>query len=313
MISWSTDAVNDRERFAYWREVVCKNVYDISPEMPSERFYARIAARNSDALRFVSCESTSYEIVRTARDIAKGPADHYTVYLQVRGETTISIREKTIRLNRNEIAVFDGEQPFRAAVSEDGWRAIAVLPRSLMTRRAPWLKQRALWKIAATAEFADFARGHMHRLVFEGLTGTETNLLSENFCNLLALATAPDRSTAEMKSELQLEAIFAFCRNNLCYPSLSAQSVAERFGISVRTLHLRFERLGYSFGQWLLQTRLDACAAVLKNPDQCCNISDIAYGSGFNDLSHFNRAFRARFGMTPSQMRSAANSRRAES
>jgi AraC family transcriptional activator of tynA and feaB len=33
------------------------------------------------------------------------------------------------------------------------------------------------------------------------------------------------------------------------------------------------------------------------------NISEIAYAWGFNDLSHFNRAFRARFGMTPREWR----------
>jgi AraC family transcriptional regulator, positive regulator of tynA and feaB len=28
-------------------------------------------------------------------------------------------------------------------------------------------------------------------------------------------------------------------------------------------------------------------------------VSQIAFGAGFNDLSHFTKAFRARFGMPP--------------
>ena len=32
-------------------------------------------------------------------------------------------------------------------------------------------------------------------------------------------------------------------------------------------------------------------------------ISTIAYDIGFSDLSHFNRAFRERYGMTPSDAR----------
>ncbi len=39
--------------------------------------------------------------------------------------------------------------------------------------------------------------------------------------------------------ELQMEAILVFCRQNLHDPELSPQRVADRFGISVRTLHLR--------------------------------------------------------------------------
>jgi AraC family transcriptional activator of tynA and feaB len=36
------------------------------------------------------------------------------------------------------------------------------------------------------------------------------------------------------------------------------------------------------------------------------HISEIAYAWGFNDLSHFNRAFRQRFDMTPSEWRESA-------
>jgi AraC-like DNA-binding protein len=35
-------------------------------------------------------------------------------------------------------------------------------------------------------------------------------------------------------------------------------------------------------------------------------ISEIAAEAGFTDLSHFSRAFRRRFGMTPSDAREAA-------
>jgi AraC-like DNA-binding protein len=35
-------------------------------------------------------------------------------------------------------------------------------------------------------------------------------------------------------------------------------------------------------------------------------VSAIAFDAGFNDLSHFNRAFRQRFGVTPSEIKAAA-------
>ncbi len=37
-------------------------------------------------------------------------------------------------------------------------------------------------------------------------------------------------------------------------------------------------------------------------------IADIAAEAGFNDLSYFNRAFRRRYGATPSDLRAAASS-----
>jgi AraC-like DNA-binding protein len=35
------------------------------------------------------------------------------------------------------------------------------------------------------------------------------------------------------------------------------------------------------------------------------SITAIAYESGFGDLSHFNRAFRRRYGETPSEVRAS--------
>jgi AraC-like DNA-binding protein len=37
-------------------------------------------------------------------------------------------------------------------------------------------------------------------------------------------------------------------------------------------------------------------------------VSEIAYTCGFNEVSYFNRRFRARFGASPTEYRGAANS-----
>ena len=48
----------------------------------------------------------------------------------------------------------------------------------------------------------------------------------------------------------------------------------------------------------------EACRTALRDENQRgFNISDIAYRWGFNDLSHFNKVFRARFDQTPREWR----------
>jgi AraC-like DNA-binding protein len=70
-----------------------------------------------------------------------------------------------------------------------------------------------------------------------------------NLCNLLALASATEVASNRLQPELQIEALLAFCRENLHDPELSAQLVADRIGISVRTLHLRFKEIGQTPAQ----------------------------------------------------------------
>lgn len=303
MTFWSTDTVPERERFSFWRETICDTIFSISPEAPSERFSARVRVRSSGPLRFAMCQSTSYEIIRTQRDVNKAPADYYTVYLQLQGVTLINQCDDSASLDCNDIVLSDCRRPYSATLSNDGLRAVAVLPRPMVNSRAPWLSQRALHKIPSSSQYIDLARRHMIQLMSEKIGDGETDLLTENLCNLLALASAPDIPPSRLRTELQIAAMLTFCRQNLHRPELSPQLVASHFSISLRTVHSRFERLGTTFGRWLLETRLDACSKVLRGQRQHHYISEIAYNCGFNDLSHFNKAFRARFQMAPTEWR----------
>jgi AraC family transcriptional regulator len=59
-----------------------------------------------------------------------------------------------------------------------------------------------------------------------------------------------------------------------------------------------FERLtGVTPHQYILRARLRAAALGLAS--RADTILDIALQCGFGDLSNFNRAFRAEFGITP--------------
>lgn len=306
---WSTEAIRPHERFSYWREALCQAVFNLTIEAPPEQFSARITARNSGALRFATSESSPYWVVRNRRDIDTAPADHYSVFVQVRGNSVITQSGESITYRANDICISDGRLPFRADLPDLGRRAFAVIPREMINRRAPWLGRLPLHKLGSSLPFIDLARRHLLELTAEdtALSDSETSVLTENFCNLLALASARDVTLTRLQPELQIEAMLAFSQQNLHDSELSPQRVADHLGVSVRTLHLRFKQIGQTFGHYVLDSRLEACGTALRDPHQrASNISDIAYRWGFNDLSHFNKAFRARFGMTPREWRALA-------
>ena len=284
-------------------------MFNISIEAASERFTARLSARNSGALSFARTESSDYRIMRSRRDVEAAPADHWTIYLQMRGRTVFEQGGEVITLEANDIAILDGRRPFRAGFAEGGRRAVAKLPRRMLDHRAPWLSRRPLHRIPAGAQYADLARDHLIALTAEDAPPDDgaSLVLGDNLANLLALAGANDILPHRLQPDLQLEAILAFCRTNLHDSGLTPQSVAAHFAISVRTVHLRFELIGQTFGRWLLEHRLDACRAALRDARQGdANISEIAYRLGFNDLSYFNKAFRARFNTTPRAWRNGS-------
>jgi AraC family transcriptional activator of tynA and feaB len=307
--TWSTDAVKAGERFSFWREVVCQTVLNVATEAPRDRFRAHISGRSFAALRIAAFDSTSHEIVRSPQHTARFPEDNYLISLQRRGHSRITQDGDPFPLDPGEIAIVDGQKPFRIGFPAPVSRVIAVIPRKTLDTRAPWLRDRPLRKIVSGSPYSDLTRRHLLQLAIRhhSLQESEASLLTENLCNLLALAGAHDIPVNALRPELQIEALLAFCRQNLSDPELSPRSVAARFGISVRTLHLRFERVGETFGRWLLDNRLEACGKTLRDPHQrATGISEIAYRWGFNDLSHFNKAFRARFDMTPREWRNSS-------
>jgi AraC family transcriptional regulator, exoenzyme S synthesis regulatory protein ExsA len=59
-------------------------------------------------------------------------------------------------------------------------------------------------------------------------------------------------------------------------------------------------------GKWLLRKRLDYSAALLRTSKM--NVTEIAFESGFEDVSHFSRVFKERFHAPPMSYRQAGPS-----
>ena len=120
---------------------------------------------------------------------------------------------------------------------------------------------------------------------------------------LLALVLAQRPQPAVALSDLaatRAAAILDYLRRNFSNAQLDPQTLADDLSISVRYAHKLMRLTGRSFREALTALRLDAAResfAANARPRQ--TIADIAISVGFNDLSQFNRHFRAAYGMTP--------------
>lgn len=58
------------------------------------------------------------------------------------------------------------------------------------------------------------------------------------------------------------------------------------------------DAFGISFRDYVVRYRLRAACALLKN--ESATVTEVAFSTGFNDVSYFSRMFKRHFGMTPS-------------
>lgn len=88
---------------------------------------------------------------------------------------------------------------------------------------------------------------------------------------------------------------------NFCY-NLKLEDYAELTHRSLSTFKRDFQNyFNDSPGKWIMKKRVDYAANLLLSSDQ--SISQIAFESGFEDLSHFSRVFKEKTGKSPSDFR----------
>jgi AraC-like DNA-binding protein len=94
----------------------------------------------------------------------------------------------------------------------------------------------------------------------------------------------------------------AFLRGNLTQPFTEAE-LAAIAGQSTSAFSRAFRKhTGMSLVQYVKRLRINLACQILMSDEQA-PITDICFEVGFNNLSNFNRQFRAEKGMTPSRFR----------
>lgn len=104
----------------------------------------------------------------------------------------------------------------------------------------------------------------------------------------------------------RLAAIRAEVNRHATDPDFSVHHVARRLEITPGYIRKLLATEGQRFSDLLRSTRLDFAHRMLRAPHcRHIDITGIALQSGFSDISYFNRSFKQRFGMTPSDVRNS--------
>ncbi|MFD7013162.1 helix-turn-helix domain-containing protein [Streptomyces sp. NPDC059928] len=85
---------------------------------------------------------------------------------------------------------------------------------------------------------------------------------------------------------------------HLADPDLSPSLLARELKVSVRTLHRAFGPVQETAGGYILRRRLEQARRELATPGRV-SVSELAARWQFADSSHFIRAFKHRYGQTP--------------
>jgi AraC-like DNA-binding protein len=185
------------------------------------------------------------------------------------------------------------------------------LPRAALASRVPDLDDLIGKPLSRASEVLELLARYVELLRGDGGPASPAlgHLAATHIHDLIALALGAARDASQLARgrglrAARLRAIKADIRASLAGAEFSVAAVARRQGVTPRYVHMLFEAEGTTFSRFVLGERLDASRRMLADSrHDHLSIAAIAYAAGFGDLSYFNRAFRSRYGATPSDVR----------
>lgn len=308
----STASVEPGQRLAYWTDMVCQTYVqlDCDPGAGERSIEGEIASDRVATLGLSRVTSAAQRVRRTTARIAHATEDYFLVSIQVQGEGCVIQDGRTARLRPGDFALYDSTRPYELRFDGPFQQYVLMMP-------GPTLRTalRDTQRLTATAISGERGAGHLMigmigtlvddiaTLALESAAAVADSVTHILIAGLSALPQARQAAPSHLAA-LHREQIKACARARLRDPDLSVAGIAAALRLSPSTLHRAWAGEPCSLADWIWTQRLEAARRDLCSPVQARRtVSDIAFSWGFNDAAHFSRAFRARFGCTPRELR----------
>jgi AraC-like DNA-binding protein len=311
ILRFSTDELPECDRLPIMREVHGRLTarIDIEPA-PGVPLHYSVVARALPELT-VSMFSESPQICRRTRELLADGNDDVVFVAPTTARSMVSHLGRELSPGAGDAVLLSTSDVVRIDVPSGSQGPMVTLSRRRLAPLVPGLEDKFNRPVPRDTEALQLLTRYLRLFDDEqSLATPELRCLVVNHVyDLVALALGATRDAAAIANgrgvrAARLHAIKTEILDNLNCHELSLAGLAARHGVTPRHVQMLFESDGTTFSRFLLDQRLACAHRMLSNPllaEQ--TITTIAYEAGFGDLSHFNRAFRRRYGETPSDVR----------
>lgn len=315
----STDVVSEDERLEYWCDAICETYVELECDAVGEDstiqpFFGELRIDDLASLQLSEVSSYGQLVKRTKRCIAKSNSDCFLISVQTKGSGVVLQDGRQAALQPGQFALYDSIRPYELQFTGPFSQTVLRIPRDLLVQRLPtaeWLTARTLNGHTGVGRVA---LGMLQEIADQNIQIPlpHSERLRDSLLDLMTLACADqeDGIPANVSSVqlVQLRSVQHFIDEHLAEVDLSPAKVAAAHRISVRYLNMLFSNASSTASKWIWKRRLEFARADLSDPRRTSQtISEIAYRWGFNDVSHFSRAFRKEFQMTPKDFRASVS------
>jgi AraC-like DNA-binding protein len=298
-------------RLAVWQDIVCDTFVGLDCRSDMDNaFWGSVTQSMIGPVSCTRVDSCAQRVFRTPSRIARASEDFVLVALGNSGVNGVFQDGREAIVSAGQFVIYDTTRPYELRFDDGFSQTIFQMPRKLLQQRIG-----AFDALTATTFSADRP---LERLAYEFLLGMSKALdrvdpatasrLMDQGLDLVAMAFAdrmhersPDQSFHRSALLYRLK---SYILTHLRDPELSMPRAAAAIGISPRYASDLMAAEQTSFRSYVQMQRLERCKRDLSDPAHSArHVSDIAFAWGFNDLAHFSRIFKQRFGASPREWR----------
>jgi len=280
------------------------------PEDSRARF---VVARPGDLALVRSVHSTTKSSSRRLeRHMTDADSQYHFACLPLEGHVHIKHLGRDCELGRGTLGIIKTSEEYVIEMSDYLDAIWLRIPTKIMNSHAVSTDQALARPLDAARGLGYSAQQLMCGVLTEGneFTPRGARLFAQSlvgFIGELVNSTLHDGASASSQRRHKILARARdFIEEHLSDDELSPQFIAQGMGISARYLSDIFAAEGTSPMRWVQQRRLERCRMEIEKRGAGQQlICEIAYSMGFANVSSFNRAFKAHYGRSPSDLMAA--------
>ena len=305
--------LSETAKFKLWRDIYVGEIaaleISVSDTLP---FVADMEAMALGSVLLTRVSGTITGVTRTASHVAAEQQGDYCLLINTGpGAMGGTFRRQEFSMGSGAAALQTFAEPLKIAGGNNNSWTNLILPRALLAEAFDSVDDRLSVEIAASNESLALLGAYCAMIERqESLTSPDLLAhMAETIVDLVGLAIGAKGDAAEIAGArglraARLSAITAKIRDGFTNPGFTAASIAFELRLSLRYVHDLLQESGNSFSERVLGLRLQRAMDMLTDSRfDHLRIGQIAYASGFGDVSYFNRSFRRRFGCTPGMAR----------
>jgi AraC-like DNA-binding protein len=301
LLTIETAKVSWRDRITLWTDALTAVCGPLHTETPGATLDGTMSFGAIGRLQIGHITASRHRIGLTP-ELARAERHAVAkVIVQTAGASVYEQHGERVTLMPGDGLVYDVSQPHVITSTEATEHFVVIVPHDLVVGRGVRLDRLSSQRFSARTGIGRLAADLIHSTFGElgMISAACEDDLAASLLSLMFLSLPNETAHA---SEGLRHRIEGYIRDQIRDPELSIDKIASALRCSKRYLHMAFAASDRSIADHIWTSRLDGCRGDLARRADL-TISEIAFAWGFSSSAHFSRAFRKRFGVTPTAFR----------